>query len=238
MAVHYVGKLEDGTVFDESSEGNPLKFEVGSGQMIPGFDAGVRGMKVGEAKTLTLSPDDAYGAEYVQVQESKEAFSEWLKFTIPVAQLQDVIEQQVPKSILPEKTDYSEGAIVDVAGYGFSGTVVSSTETEVVLSIENRHPFYGQELVVGLEGIGPNGAQASILDITDTEVQIEVENLINPFAGQELVAGLEAEDQAGNPIRVVEVLQDIVLLEIKNPHNLAGKTLIFDVTVESIESVE
>lgn len=62
VAVHYTGTLEDGTKFDSSLDrGQPLEFTAGAGQMIPGFDAGVMGMKVGDTKTLTLAPADAYG---------------------------------------------------------------------------------------------------------------------------------------------------------------------------------
>lgn len=62
IEVHYVGTLEDGTLFDSSRErGQTLPFTVGAGQMIPGFDAGVVGMKLGETKTLVLAPSEAYG---------------------------------------------------------------------------------------------------------------------------------------------------------------------------------
>jgi len=75
IAVDYIGTLDDGTVFDTSLEQvakdnalfspqrpyAPLEFTVGSGQMIPGFDNAVRGMKEGDTKKITLVPDDAYG---------------------------------------------------------------------------------------------------------------------------------------------------------------------------------
>lgn len=77
--VDYVGKLEDGTVFDTSEKETaieaeiynemrdykPLKFTVGAGQMIKGFDEGVVGMREGEEKTLKIPPEDAYG-EYME----------------------------------------------------------------------------------------------------------------------------------------------------------------------------
>lgn len=62
IEVHYTGTLEDGEKFDSSRDRNQtLPFTVGAGQMIPGFDAGVVGMKVGESKVLTLSPAEGYG---------------------------------------------------------------------------------------------------------------------------------------------------------------------------------
>jgi len=59
--VHYTGKLVDGTVFDSSEGRQPLEFQVGGGQVIPGFDQAVQGMEVNEEKKITLSSDEAYG---------------------------------------------------------------------------------------------------------------------------------------------------------------------------------
>ena len=61
VQVHYKGTLEDGSVFDESTGKEPLRFKVSAGQMIPGFDRAVEGMRVGEKKSITLAPEDAYG---------------------------------------------------------------------------------------------------------------------------------------------------------------------------------
>ncbi|MEI7961081.1 MAG: peptidylprolyl isomerase [archaeon] len=61
ISVNYTGKLTDGSVFDTSIGRSPLEFTVGAGQMIKGFDTGVLGMKIGETKTITLSPNEAYG---------------------------------------------------------------------------------------------------------------------------------------------------------------------------------
>jgi FKBP-type peptidyl-prolyl cis-trans isomerase 2 len=79
ISVNYVGKLEDGTVFDTSEKEaaseagiynemrdyEPLTFTVGAGQMIKGFDEGVVGMKLGEEKTIEIPPEEAYG-EYME----------------------------------------------------------------------------------------------------------------------------------------------------------------------------
>lgn len=61
VKIHYTGKLQDGTVFDSSSDREPLKFSIGSGQVIPGFDEAVTGMTVGEKKTALIPCDKAYG---------------------------------------------------------------------------------------------------------------------------------------------------------------------------------
>ncbi len=75
VQVDYTGKLENETVFDTSIEEvakqagiynanrtyEPLTFVAGAGQMIKGFDDGVIGMKVGEEKTITIPPEEAYG---------------------------------------------------------------------------------------------------------------------------------------------------------------------------------
>ena len=61
VAVHYVGTLDDGSQFDSSREREPLVFEVGTDQVIAGFDAAVNGMAVGETATVRIPPADAYG---------------------------------------------------------------------------------------------------------------------------------------------------------------------------------
>ncbi len=61
VEVHYTGTLEDDTVFDTSVGRDPLKFTLGAGQMISGFDQAVLGMKIGESKTVTIPADEAYG---------------------------------------------------------------------------------------------------------------------------------------------------------------------------------
>ncbi|MBT7902844.1 peptidylprolyl isomerase [Candidatus Woesearchaeota archaeon] len=61
VALEYTGTLTDGSVFDSSEGKQPLKFVVGKGQVIPGFDKAVEGMKLDEEKTFTLKPEDAYG---------------------------------------------------------------------------------------------------------------------------------------------------------------------------------
>ena len=77
VKVHYTGKLTSGDQFDSSAGRDPLEFTVGGGQMIPGFDAAIPGMNIGEKKTITISPENAYG------EKNEEAFIEFPKASIP-----------------------------------------------------------------------------------------------------------------------------------------------------------
>lgn len=59
---HYRGTLNDGTVFDSSYDrGEPLEFICGMGMMIPGYDAAVANMELGQSVDIHLTPDQAYG---------------------------------------------------------------------------------------------------------------------------------------------------------------------------------
>lgn len=63
VTVHYVGTLTDGTQFDSSRDrGRGFSFQLGSGQVIKGWDQGVAGMKLGGLRKLTIPSDLAYGA--------------------------------------------------------------------------------------------------------------------------------------------------------------------------------
>ena len=61
VKIHYTGRLQDGSVFDSSNERDPLQFNIGSGQVIPGFEEAVTGMTVGEKKTALIPCAKAYG---------------------------------------------------------------------------------------------------------------------------------------------------------------------------------
>jgi len=124
VKVHYKGMLDDGTVFDNSHDrGQTLDFELGSGNLVPGFEEGVVGMRAGETKTLKIASADAYG-EY-----NPEA----------------VIK--VPKSSFPEGFDFTVGNLVqgeNQLGQPVRATISSVVDEEVLL--DHNHPLVGKNL--------------------------------------------------------------------------------------------
>ncbi|BCR92749.1 peptidylprolyl isomerase fpr4 [Aspergillus chevalieri] len=61
VAMRYIGKLEDGKVFDSNKKGKPFSFKLGKGEVIKGWDIGVAGMAVGAERRISIPPHLAYG---------------------------------------------------------------------------------------------------------------------------------------------------------------------------------
>ncbi len=62
VGVQYIGSFDDGKEFDNSyKRGEPFTFKLGAGEVIPGWDMGVQGMKVGGKRKLTIPPELGYG---------------------------------------------------------------------------------------------------------------------------------------------------------------------------------
>ena len=110
VSVHYRGTFtENGEEFDSSyNRGESLTFQVGSGQMIKGFDQGVIGMKIGDTKTIKLHPEDAYGFRNEEaVQEvPKNQFPADFSYNVgSTVQGQNPDGQQITAQIISEQTD-------------------------------------------------------------------------------------------------------------------------------------
>jgi FKBP-type peptidyl-prolyl cis-trans isomerase 2 len=127
VKVHYTGRLEDGTIFDTSiAEGRePLEVELGLGQLIKGFEAGLIDMSEGDKKTIELSVEDSYG-------EPKPEFI-----------------NEVPKTNVPEGIQVGES----LQGMGPQGPVnvqVVAVSEETV-TLDANHPLAGKKLIFDLE---------------------------------------------------------------------------------------
>ena len=128
VRIHYTGTLTDGTQFDSSSGRDPLEFELGSGQVIPGFDSAVDGMNVGDNKTVAIAPEEAYGVRHEQ------------------------LVQEVPKSALPEELSPEVG--MQLQSQSPDGQVMLLLVTEVTddaLTVDGNHPLAGQTLNFDIE---------------------------------------------------------------------------------------
>ncbi len=125
IKVEYMGTFDDGTVFD-STEINgsiPLKFEVGAGQIIPGFDNSVVGKSIGDEFNIRLEPSEAYG-------EYKEGFT-----------------QSIPKDQFPPEQEPETGLMILLIGP--QGQPVPATIKEVngdIVTIDLNHPMAGKVL--------------------------------------------------------------------------------------------
>ncbi|MCW7463631.1 MULTISPECIES: FKBP-type peptidyl-prolyl cis-trans isomerase [Leptospira] len=66
VTVHYVGKLQNGTKFDSSRDRNrPFEFNLGAGEVVKGWDKGIKGMRVGGKRKLIIPPELGYGSKRV-----------------------------------------------------------------------------------------------------------------------------------------------------------------------------
>lgn len=72
IVINYAGRLANGTEFDSSyKRGQPLVFQLGIGQVIKGWDEGLVGVKKGDKKTLTITPDKGYGDKDIKDPKTK-----------------------------------------------------------------------------------------------------------------------------------------------------------------------
>lgn len=89
IAVHYVGKLADGTIFDASYDRNmPIEFILGSGRVIKGWDEGLQYLHLGDSALLVIPPDIAYGPK----EKGKIPANSTLYFTVKVVGLKKTIQ--------------------------------------------------------------------------------------------------------------------------------------------------
>ena len=127
--VHYVGTLSDGTEFDNSrTKGTRLKFEIGSGRMLPGFENAVISMNVGETKKFSLTSEQAYGSPNPEAVQS------------------------VPRTQFGTGGEISVGTTVtgqNPNGQPVRATVKSIDEDTVLLDF--NHPLAGKDLNFDIE---------------------------------------------------------------------------------------
>lgn len=133
VQVHYTGRLENGTVFDDSSKREPLEFTLGKNRIIAGFEEAVIGMTPGDSKTINIACDQAYGTHkpemVIRVERSQ----------LP-PDLKPVIGQQL-------QVNQDENNVI----------VVSVTEiTDTHVTLDANHPLAGKNLVFDIKLVAIN----------------------------------------------------------------------------------
>ena len=128
VKIHYRGTLDDGTEFDSSSGREPLEFQLGGGQVIPGFDKAVDGMTVGDKKSVRIEADDAYGQRH------------------------DQLIQQVDRSALPPEMNPEVGMALQSNSPDGQVMVFHITEvTDNNITVDANHPLAGFALSFDIE---------------------------------------------------------------------------------------
>ena len=136
VKVHYTGRLEGGEVFDSSEcqevdcgcDSGPMEFTIGDGEVIPGFENAVIGMNEGEAKTITVPVEEAYGKRNEEMVVAVE-------------------RSHVPADLTPEVGMRLE--VTQEDGQEFPVVITEITETHVTL--DANHPLAGRDLTFDIK---------------------------------------------------------------------------------------
>lgn len=128
MLVHYTGKLKDGSVFDSTEGREPIRFTVGSGELISGFDRSVAGMAVGEKKSVQLESQEAFGD-----------YRDDMVFKVKREELGPEINNGEDMELRMRTAD----------GNSIPARIIEVAAEEVTIDV--NHPLAGQDLVFELE---------------------------------------------------------------------------------------
>ena len=127
VKLNYKGTLDDGSVFDSSEGREPLEFIFGTNMIIPGLEEGIKGLKVGEKKSVVIAPEKAYGPRM------------------------DEAMQEVPKEQMPQGVELKVG--MQLAAQGPHGpmpvTVAEIKESTVLMDF--NHPLAGKTLTFDVD---------------------------------------------------------------------------------------
>jgi peptidylprolyl isomerase len=140
VEVHYTGRFpNDDQSFDSSEGRDPLQFQIGSGQIIPGFEKAIIGKNVGDKVQVTISPEEGYG------------------------ELREDLFVQVPLDKLPGEVEVGQELQAD-SGNGQPVRVVVEQINEDHAVINANHPLAGRELLFDIEVISVKNETETITE--------------------------------------------------------------------------
>lgn len=128
VQVHYTGRLEDGTIFDSSAQREPLAFQLGAGQIIPGFEKAVEGLEPGQKTTTLIPAAEAYGPH-----------SEDAMVKVPRSEMPPEIKPEVGQQLQMQQDN----------GQPITVRIVEVDESTVML--DANHPLAGKNLEFEIE---------------------------------------------------------------------------------------
>lgn len=133
VSVKYIGKLNDGSIFDQTEDDAPFTFTIGDEEVITGFEDGIIGMSVGEKKVINIPVEEAYG---------------------PVS---DDLIFQIDREDVDAEQELQIGDVLELPlkdGNSLFANVVEITEEE--LTIDANHELAGQDLTFEVEVLSIN----------------------------------------------------------------------------------
>ena len=128
VQIHYTGTLDDGSQFDSSVGREPLEFTLGSGQVIPGFDAAVDGLEEGQKRTVRIDPEDAYGESDPR------------------------LIQKIERKMLPPHIEVEKGVQLQAGRPDGSSLIVTIIDfDDATVTLDGNHELAGQALTFQVE---------------------------------------------------------------------------------------
>lgn len=253
VTVDYTGSLMNGKVFDTSIESiakennlsvtkqfKPLQLTVGKGQIIKGFEDGIIGMKVGESKTLTIPPEKAYGPKNPQLIRSfpiieiiplTRTFPKVLEIPVdqfnqsfgPVYKIgQDVKIPETNINLTIQDITPSNITVLYNLKVGDELSQVGGPWNEIVINVDDKNITTRSEVkkndIVQLKGVPWN---STVVELDSNNITLKHNSIP------------DTKIQSPNgPVNIHFNETDII---IDQNSELAGETLIFSVTIRSID---
>ena len=124
VKVHYIGRLEGGTILDTSQNRQPVELTLGSGDYIQGFEKGIVDMAIGDKKNFMVPPEEAFGLNHKELMA------------------------HVKKTDLPENIPHVIGQELNIKlpGGDLIQAIIVSTDEDFV-TLDANHPLAGRTLV-------------------------------------------------------------------------------------------
>ena len=128
VKVHYIGQLDDGTIFDQTNQDRPLTFIIGRKEVIPGFDEALVGMYQGERKRVTIPCEKAYGRRKPELIE------------------------KVERSVFGDKVDPKVGNQLEITNHdGSILRLMVNDITDEHVTVDANHPLAEKDLIFDIE---------------------------------------------------------------------------------------